>query len=52
MRKIYKKPLTEMVVIDTTHLMESSPLRVYSNDTEGVKNNDEVLSREAGSWED
>ena len=52
MKKIYKKPLTEMVVIDTPHLMESSPLRVFSNDPEGVSNNDDVLSRESGSWED
>lgn len=50
MKKIYKKPLTEMVVIDTPNLMESSPLRVYS--TEGVSNNDDVLSREAGGWDD
>lgn len=52
MKKIYKKPLTETVVIDTTHLMESSPLRVFSSDTEGVSNNDDVLSREAGGWDD
>ena len=52
MKKTYLNPTTDIIRVETQQMIAQSQLGVYSNDTEGISDNGQVLSRGGSSWDD
>jgi len=53
MKKTYIQPEVDMMRVETSPMLAgSNEMSVFSDDTEGISENDAVLSRRGSAWDE